>query len=110
MKELMKEKEGQIGGIIGDLHAKLERKEKEIEDLQGLLSRSFKSINSSADNFRMASKLDHGRPWWVVSGTTIGVRSSPASSRHMPRKPGWSRASSSLSSHRMAGTSSRSAT
>ena len=23
MKELMKEKEGQIGGIIGDLHAKL---------------------------------------------------------------------------------------
>ena len=59
MKELMKEKEGQIGGIIGDLHAKLERKEKEIEDLQGLLSRSFKSINSSADNFRMASKLDH---------------------------------------------------
>ena len=24
-----------------------------------MLSRSFKSINSSADNFRMASKLDH---------------------------------------------------
>ena len=33
IKDLMKEKEGQFGGIIGDLHAKLERKEKEIEDL-----------------------------------------------------------------------------
>lgn len=57
-KSVMKKKETNMKRLEKEFITKASQKEKEIDELHTLLSKSYHSINSSIDNIRMAAQLD----------------------------------------------------
>ena len=51
--------EQQKKGWVEEFKKKYHFKEKEIEGLTNLISKSYHSINSTIDNIRVAAKFDH---------------------------------------------------